>query len=114
MRAKGWVVRPGMLYGVDFVAYRLHPAVAHSDYFVLVLGGEQRPSMDWIDVQIAQRLARQVFKRLLMLHVDLQPGAQEGVAELLQGAAVCEVVVQRFVPNISYDQQQQLDALEDD
>lgn len=157
LRGKGWVVRAGMLYGMDFVLYRLHPAVVHSDFFVLVapqVGGQAQqpeaaaagsrgaassgagaaaaptaaaellaangagpgswPAMSWIDVQIAQRLARQVFKRLVMLHVVVGPGAALGSVSMLQHVRVCEVIVQRFVPNINYGQQQQLDALEED
>lgn len=31
LRAKNWVVRSGLQYGADFVAYRHHPALVHSE-----------------------------------------------------------------------------------
>ncbi|KAI4365405.1 hypothetical protein MLD38_021391 [Melastoma candidum] len=37
LRGKNWIMRPGSQYGVDFVAYRHHPALVHSEYAVLVL-----------------------------------------------------------------------------
>ena len=37
LRMKNWVVRSGSQYGVDFVAYRHHPSLVHSEYAVIVL-----------------------------------------------------------------------------
>ncbi|KAK4358763.1 hypothetical protein RND71_020992 [Anisodus tanguticus] len=37
LRSKKWVVRLGSQYGVDYVAYRHHPALVHSEYAVLAL-----------------------------------------------------------------------------
>lgn len=34
---KNWVVKSVNIYGVDFVAYRHHPALVHSEFAVLVL-----------------------------------------------------------------------------
>ena len=36
LRAKNWVVTSGVRYGADFVAYRHHPGLAHSEFAVLV------------------------------------------------------------------------------
>ncbi|CAH9072995.1 unnamed protein product, partial [Cuscuta europaea] len=41
LRSKNWVVRSGSQYGVDFVAYRHHPSLVHSEYAVLVLSLEE-------------------------------------------------------------------------
>ncbi|KAL6566950.1 hypothetical protein OROMI_015354 [Orobanche minor] len=40
LRMKNWVVTAGSQYGVDFVAYRHHPALVHSEYGVIVLSDE--------------------------------------------------------------------------
>jgi hypothetical protein len=34
---QGWIPRSGLLYGVDYVVYALHPAAAHSHFSVLLL-----------------------------------------------------------------------------
>ena len=31
LRVKNWVVRSGLQYGADFMAYRHHPALVHSE-----------------------------------------------------------------------------------
>jgi hypothetical protein len=36
-RCKGWLPLPGLLYGADYVLYKLHPEWAHSDFLVLVM-----------------------------------------------------------------------------
>jgi tRNA-splicing endonuclease subunit Sen2 len=36
LRSKGWVPKPGISYGVDFLLYRRGPDFYHSDYGVLV------------------------------------------------------------------------------
>nr|BAK04313.1 predicted protein [Hordeum vulgare subsp. vulgare] len=37
LRSKNWVVRSGLQYGADFVAYRHHPALVHSEFAVVVV-----------------------------------------------------------------------------
>ncbi|KAL3843487.1 hypothetical protein ACJIZ3_000890 [Penstemon smallii] len=72
LRTKNWVVRPGSQYGVDFVAYRHHPALVHSEYAVLVLSendGNGRLSV-WSDFHCTLRLCGSVAKILLVLYID--------------------------------------------
>ncbi|KAF8102377.1 hypothetical protein N665_0198s0085 [Sinapis alba] len=56
LRSKNWVLRSGLQYGVDFVAYRHHPSLVHSEYSVLVQSGESNRGS--------------VAKTLLTLHVS--------------------------------------------
>ncbi|KAG8075608.1 hypothetical protein GUJ93_ZPchr0006g40676 [Zizania palustris] len=37
LRLKNWVVRSGLQYGADFVAYSHHPALVHSEFVVVVV-----------------------------------------------------------------------------
>ncbi|KAI7733707.1 hypothetical protein M8C21_020690 [Ambrosia artemisiifolia] len=72
LRVKNWVVRSGCQYGVDFVAYRHHPSLVHSEYGVLVLSqgnGNDRLRV-WSDIQCTLRLCGSVAKTLLILHVN--------------------------------------------
>ncbi|KAL2941866.1 Transcription initiation factor TFIID subunit 7 [Bienertia sinuspersici] len=70
---KNWVVRTGSQYGVDYVAYRHHPALVHSEYAVLVLaernGNSSRRLSLWSDLYGTIRLCGGVAKMLLVLHV---------------------------------------------
>lgn len=74
LRSKNWVVRSGSQYGVDFVAYRHHPALVHSEYAVLVLSSEGGNGNDrlrvWSDYHCTLRLCGSVAKTLLVLHVE--------------------------------------------
>ncbi len=109
-RAKGWIARTGLQYGADMVLYQRHPALAHSDYSVLILaaappapggggrggpgdadgaeadgwatcGAVRRPRPEWRDVQVLNRLTTQVGKRLLLLFVQELGGAGEAAGE---------------------------------
>lgn len=63
-RGKGWIPRTGLQYGADYVLYQKHPALAHSDYAVLVVPQfEARgPRLEWHDLQTANRLSAQVWE----------------------------------------------------
>lgn len=86
-RANGWLPKSGLQYGADYVLYRAHPAVAHSEYVAVVLpeaskvGGTMRQRAkragypDWRDQQAISRLSIQVSKGVLALHVE---GGQRG------------------------------------
>lgn len=108
-RSKGWIPRTGLQYGVDFVLYQRHPALAHSDYSVLIqpLPGTSpkaetliRPPMSWHDLQVTNRLTAQVGKRLLLLYVQDNSGASLDFSnpKCLAHFAVQERVVRRWVP----------------
>ncbi|KAK6141951.1 hypothetical protein DH2020_024301 [Rehmannia glutinosa] len=74
LRMKNWVVRAGTQYGVDFVAYRHHPALVHSEYAVLVLSDEDDNKnarlKAWSDFHCTLRLCGSVAKTLLILHIS--------------------------------------------
>ncbi|KAH9324544.1 hypothetical protein KI387_004722, partial [Taxus chinensis] len=65
LRAKNWVVRSGLQYGADFVAYRHHPALVHSEYAVIVSSeadDRQARLTTWSDWQSMLRLCGSVAK----------------------------------------------------
>ena len=74
LRIKNWVVRSGSQYGVDFVAYRHHPALVHSEYAVLVLSEENENANGrlrvWSDFDCTIRLCGSVAKTLLVIHIN--------------------------------------------
>ncbi|CAK8544302.1 unnamed protein product [Lathyrus sativus] len=75
LRMKNWVVRSGAQYGVDFIVYRHHPALVHSEYGVLVLSHDNDDNLNgrlrvWSDVHCTTRLLGSVAKTLLVLHVN--------------------------------------------
>uniref|UniRef100_A0A1J3I5W4 tRNA-intron lyase n=1 Tax=Noccaea caerulescens TaxID=107243 RepID=A0A1J3I5W4_NOCCA len=70
LRSKNWVLRSGLQYGVDFVAYRHHPSLVHSEYSVLIRSGDSDRLRVWSDIHCTVRLSGSVAKTLLTLHVS--------------------------------------------
>ncbi|PWA47658.1 tRNA-splicing endonuclease [Artemisia annua] len=103
LRDKNWVVMSGHRYGVDFVAYRHHPSLVHSEYAVLVLSegdanGNNRLRV-WSDYQCTLRLCGSVAKALLILHVNRNGANLIGSSpSCLEGYSVKERTITRWDP----------------
>ena len=118
-RSKGWIPRTGLQYGVDFVLYQRHPALAHSIYSVLIMvdgsdcggGGSTpetaigeltRPVLSWHDVQVTNRLTAQVGKRLLLFYVQYSGNSKDknvlNSVKCLREFSVQERCVRRWIP----------------
>eukprot|EP00898_Chlorokybus_atmophyticus_P003839 jgi/Chlat1/4456/Chrsp29S04564 len=70
-RLQGWLPRQGMLYGCDYVLYRHHPSIAHSDYCaVAVTRAAPHQQLTWRSVQCLSRVSGQVAKGLLLVYVQ--------------------------------------------
>ncbi|XP_062232249.1 probable tRNA-splicing endonuclease subunit Sen2 [Phragmites australis] len=89
LRRRNWVVRSGLQYGADFVAYRHHPALVHSEYAVIVVGSHHG------DLLCALRAAGSAAKTLLVLTVVC--GGGMGRPDCLRELAVHERVITRWV-----------------
>ncbi|GLI67796.1 hypothetical protein VaNZ11_012083 [Volvox africanus] len=115
LKSKGWIPRSGLLYGVDFVVYQLHPMGAHSEFGVLVMplgsgpgggsgsGGPHAPQLSWLDLQITNRLINQVVKKLVLLYLSERPGTDHATPHCLERFAVEERLVRRWVPDATRD-----------
>lgn len=114
-RSKGWIARTGQQYGADYVLYQRHPAIAHSDYSIMIIPlpssppsqqqseeSPMRPSLDWHDVQVLNRMSTQVCKRLILFYVkDLSGGGSGDTYDspkCLSQWAVHERMIKRWVP----------------
>ena len=99
LRTRNWVVRPGSQYGVDFVAYRHHPALVHSEYAVLVLSEEDDNANGrlrvWSDFHCTLRLCGSVAKTLLVLHIG-KNGAGDVSPSCLERYSVEERTITRW------------------
>ncbi|KAL0417759.1 UNVERIFIED_CONTAM: tRNA-splicing endonuclease subunit Sen2-2 [Sesamum radiatum] len=108
LRMKNWVVRAGSQYGVDFVAYRHHPALVHSEYAVLVLSDEEGDRSArlrvWSDFHCTLRLCGSVAKTLLVLHVSKNGNGAISPSSL-EHYCVEERIVTRWNPEQSRENQ---------
>ncbi|ESQ37459.1 hypothetical protein EUTSA_v10002801mg, partial [Eutrema salsugineum] len=61
LRSKNWIVRSGLQYEVDFVVYRHHPSLVHSEYAVVVRSIEVNDRLRvWSDIHCCVRLTGSV------------------------------------------------------
>ncbi|KAF6175947.1 hypothetical protein GIB67_003435 [Kingdonia uniflora] len=101
LRGKNWVVRSGSQYGVDFVAYRHHPALVHSEYAVIVSseaeGHENCRLKLWSDFECTVRLSGSVAKTLLVLHIKSNENCTFSPS-CLEGYTVEERTITRWSP----------------
>ncbi|KAL3653084.1 hypothetical protein CASFOL_002765 [Castilleja foliolosa] len=109
LRVKNWVVRAGSQYGVDFVAYRHHPALVHSEYAVLVLSDEDECRnvrlKAWSDFHCTLRLCGSVAKTLLVLHITKKRDDGALASSCLEYYGVEERIVSRWNPEQSRENQ---------
>nr|XP_024367926.1 tRNA-splicing endonuclease subunit Sen2-1-like isoform X2 [Physcomitrium patens] len=106
LRAKQWVVRSGIQYGADFMAYRHHPALVHSDYAVIVMvEGHEERMKTWTEMQAMNRLCGSVAKTLLLIHFIPKREGIDLSSPLCQGDFVVEAVeVRRWLPEKSREE----------
>ncbi|KAI3887184.1 hypothetical protein MKW92_034524 [Papaver armeniacum] len=70
LQKKNWVVRSGLQYGADFVAYHHHPSLVHSDFVVIVDFNKSSRLRVWSDIEGMVRLCALVAKTLMVLSVN--------------------------------------------
>lgn len=108
LRKKNWVVRAGSQYGVDFVAYRHHPALVHSEYAVLALCDEDGNTNSrlkvWSDFHCTLRLCGSVAKTLLVLHIS-RNGFDSASLSNLDHYSVEERIIRRWNPELNRENQ---------
>ncbi|KAK0652548.1 hypothetical protein B0T16DRAFT_102870 [Cercophora newfieldiana] len=115
-RSLGWVPRPGIKFGVDFILYQRGPVFDHSEFGVMVLPSfsDQRwqqiehetPKKSWSWLMGVNRVLSHVLKSLVLVYVDIPPPSvfEEamrlgGIAEALKEYTIREVMVRRFSAN---------------
>ncbi|XP_062178572.1 probable tRNA-splicing endonuclease subunit Sen2 [Phragmites australis] len=113
LRLKNWVVRPGLQYGADFVAYRHHPALVHSEFAVIVL--PEGKVFDtrcgrlkvWSDLICALRASGSVAKTLLVLTISSR-SCELSSPDCLEQLVVHERTITRWIPRQRCEQQHKL------
>ncbi|EFH42636.1 predicted protein [Arabidopsis lyrata subsp. lyrata] len=109
LRSKNWVLRSGLQYGVDFVAYRHHPSLVHSEYSVLVQSGDSDRLRVWSDIHCAVRLSGSVAKTLLTLYVNGKfKGEDLNLPVCLENFTVEEQTISRWSPELSREDNPQI------
>lgn len=125
-RSLGWVVRPGVKFGVDYLLYNRGPVFSHAEFAILIIpsyshrdwnspGGRSRRRVDgqkdWWWLHCVNRVQSQVKKTLVLCYVDvpspfgldLEESSAIDVGALLKSYKIREFVVRRWLANRSRD-----------
>uniref|UniRef100_A0A0E0E2I9 tRNA-intron lyase n=1 Tax=Oryza meridionalis TaxID=40149 RepID=A0A0E0E2I9_9ORYZ len=104
LRLKNWVVRSGLQYGADFVAYRHHPVLVHSEFAVVVVPegaefGNRCGRLEvWSDLLCALRASGSVAKTLLVLTISGSSKCELSSPDCLEQLVVLERTITRWIP----------------
>ncbi|KAK1009409.1 tRNA splicing endonuclease subunit sen2 [Friedmanniomyces endolithicus] len=125
-RSLGWVVRPGLKFGADYMLYNRGPVFSHAEFAVIIMpsyidaywetpsGKRERRvkgEKDWWWLHCVNRVQSQVKKTLVLCYVDI-PAPDSGqdcrgvsgdveVARVLRRYKVREFVIKRWAVNRS-------------
>ncbi|KAK0862364.1 tRNA splicing endonuclease subunit sen2 [Friedmanniomyces endolithicus] len=125
-RSLGWVVRPGLKFGADYMLYNRGPVFSHAEFAVIIMPSYSDPywetaagirerrvkgEKDWWWLHCVNRVQSQVKKTLVLCYVDV-PAPDSGqnlksvngdvdVAKVLRRYKVREFVIKRWAVNRS-------------
>ncbi|OTB00180.1 hypothetical protein M426DRAFT_324494 [Hypoxylon sp. CI-4A] len=114
-RSLGWVARPGIKFGVDWMLYNRGPVFSHAEFAVIVLPaytdpwwkaqGRQPPERSWHWLHTVNRVQSTALKTLVIAYVDIPPPFDEGLgaAEIMKKYRVREFIVRRWLSNRNRD-----------
>ena len=118
-RRKGWVVKPGLKFGVDFLLYKDGPDSYHSSYAVLVCDSfaeretelsvgtissecEQPQKLRWMDAIAHCRVCESTAKELVLACVEAPAECGEAqltsAPEMVDCVSISEVLLTRWIP----------------
>ena len=116
-RSMGWVPRPGVKFGVDWLLYQRGPVFDHAEFGLIVLpsysdprwkeDGHTPPQRSWHWLHGINRVLSHVLKSLVLVYVDvphpaaLGPNETDGsnITNLLKKYKVREIMVRRWSSN---------------
>ncbi|KAK8101877.1 tRNA-splicing endonuclease subunit Sen2 [Apiospora kogelbergensis] len=110
-RSLGWVVRPGIKFGCDWLLYNRGPAFSHAEFAISVMPsysdagwksqGRKAPAHNWHWLHSVNRVQSTAVKTLVLVYVDIPPpGTSDGdVASLLKQYRIREFMLKRWPIN---------------
>lgn len=114
-RSLGWVTRPGIKFGCDWLLYHRGPAFSHAEFAIIVLPSYSDPywrsqgrdvtDKSWHWLHLVNRVQSTALKTLVLVYVDVPPPAvgNQDIPSLLSGYKIREVMVKRWLINRNRD-----------
>ncbi|RYO95063.1 hypothetical protein DL762_000256 [Monosporascus cannonballus] len=112
-RSLGWVVRPGIKFGVDWLLYNRGPVFSHAEFALIVMPaytdpgwqGRQPPQRAWHWLHSINRVQATALKTLVLIYVDIPPpfGEELDVSTIVKRYKIREFIVKRWLSNRNRD-----------
>ncbi|KAI0005772.1 hypothetical protein F4779DRAFT_597437 [Xylariaceae sp. FL0662B] len=114
-RSLGWVVRPGIKFGVDWLLYNRGPVFAHAEFAIVVLPaysdpmwkaeGRRPQPKPWHWLHAINRVQSTALKTLVLVYVDIPPPCDDelDMKMMLKRYRVREFIVKRWLSNRNRD-----------
>lgn len=113
-RSIGWVPRPGIKFGVDWLLYMGGLVFSHAEFAVTVLPaytdpywkslGHHPPKRSWHWLHSINRVQSQALKTMVVVYVDIPPPTQDtDPSTLLKRYKIREFFMRRWLSNRSRD-----------
>ncbi|XP_050347402.1 tRNA-splicing endonuclease subunit Sen2 isoform X2 [Nymphalis io] len=100
-RSKGYIVKPGIKFGGDYVLYREGPEINHADYIIVINYGNN--ISDWISLFGQIRMATTTVKEVIIVEVLKSSKDNLNLPQDLSEFSVRELLITRNVANIIND-----------
>ncbi|KAI0968600.1 hypothetical protein F4678DRAFT_442292 [Xylaria arbuscula] len=111
-RSLGWVPRPGIKFGVDWLLYIGGPVFSHAEFAVNVLPaytepywkaqGREAPRKSWHWLHSINRVQSHALKTLVLVYVDIPPPTEAtDPSTILKRFKIREFVMKRWLSNRS-------------
>ncbi|KAL7625919.1 tRNA splicing endonuclease subunit sen2 [Parahypoxylon ruwenzoriense] len=114
-RSLGWVTRPGIKFGADWMLYNRGPVFSHAEFAVIVLpsysdpwwktAGRRPRRKSWHWLHTVNRVQSTALKTVVLAYVDIPPPCDESldVPAILGRYKVREFIVKRWLHNRNRD-----------
>ncbi|KAH8198564.1 hypothetical protein TruAng_007245 [Truncatella angustata] len=114
-RSLGWVTRPGIKFGCDWLLYHRGPAFSHAEFAIIVLPSYSDPywkaqgldttDKSWHWLHLVNRVQSTALKTLVLVYVDIPAPseASSDIPSLLKQYKIREVMVKRWLINRNRD-----------
>ncbi|KAI0123319.1 putative tRNA-splicing endonuclease subunit Sen2 [Xylariales sp. AK1849] len=114
-RSLGWVTRPGIKFGCDWLLYHRGPAFSHAEFAIIVLPaysdpywkeqGRAAPHNSWHWLHLVNRVQSTALKTLVLVYVDIPAPVDRDldISSTLQRYKIREVMVKRWLINRNRD-----------
>lgn len=113
-RSLGWIVRPGIKFGVEWLLYYRGPAHSHAEFAVIVIPsyehphwkaqGYKAPQKPWSWLTGIHRVQSRAFKTPVLVYVEIPPpGKYLDISSTLKQYKIREFVLYRWQINRNRD-----------